>query len=338
MISIIFLVVTLLLLYQIPYVKQVVNNRLPKRILNGTLDKQFMVYPYLSENKAESAHYNILKVTGRKPHAILFDTENKNFILTGDALYLTTVRKINAQGEEIDSIKIQGHLYPSGVYFYDDYYIDWVVTGNKERQKYDDILDYDTLSKTEFKRYLSEADIIEFTWSSKKDNHYKGRCHIKIKDKWLLIESAKLFNELETDYDKDYFEIRHKQKDYLKKNANRLVPLKNAIEPFYHWEKQGGAIFIQHFVKEYFVTRSLGDFNNHGAGTGWYGTAYFQLTHNTEILHFKSSAFKESENFSSSLCPSISIYYPDKQYRLDIAFIQEKGIYILKRKQSAAIR
>ena len=145
--------ITLFLFYQIPFAKSAVNNSIPKILLNGRLAKKFDTYSYLSENKTESENYKITKVTDRKPKFILFDRVSKNFILTGDELYLTTIKKINNRGEEIDSLKVKGHLYPSGIFFYEDHVIDWAITGNKTKQKYDTIINYDTLSKKEFKNY-----------------------------------------------------------------------------------------------------------------------------------------------------------------------------------------
>jgi len=331
--------ITLFLFYQIPFAKSAVNNSIPKILLNGRLTKKFDTYTYLSENKTESENYKITKLTDRNPRFILFDRVSENFILTGDELYLTTIKKVNNKGEEIDSLKVKGHLYPSGNFFYEDYVIDWATTGNKTKQKYDTIINYDTLSKKEFKNYLSRADIIDFTWKYKNSENFKGRCHLKIQDKWIVIESKKMFKELEQDYEKDYFEIRHKEKDFSKKNGDRLIPLKNSIAPFYDWEKKDNVIFIQKFVKKSYFKPQL----FLGGNAGWRGIGYFQLTYKAEILNFKSYAFKSSKRFFS-LDPEISIYHPDKEYNINIAFIKlgrqprsnmhfsESGIYVLKNK------
>jgi len=303
------------------------------------LNKKYDNYQYLYKNTTESKNFKILKITDRTPRFILFDKVTKNFILTGDELYLTTIRKINNKGEEIDSLEIKGHLYPSGVYFYEDYCIDWAITGNKSEQKYDAIIDYESLSKKEFEDYLNKATIIDFTQKYKNLESYKGRCHLKIQDKWIVIESKKMFKELEKDYEKDYFELEHK--NLSKKNGDRLIALKNQLVPFHDWEKQDNIIFIQKFNKESYSRRSLGDFNNHGPGTGWHGTGYFQLTYKSEIFNFKSYAFK-SKRFSYD--PYISIYLPEKEYNIDLSFIEitnspgtrqpsgNSGLYVLKKK------
>ncbi len=333
--------IALFLFYQIPPAKSVINNSIPKLFLNGRLNKKFETYTYLSENKTASEKYKILKLTKRNPKFILFDRVNENFILTGDELYLTTIRKINNKGEEIDSLKVKGHLYSSGMFFYEDCFIDWAITGNKLKQKYDTIINYDSLSKKEFKNYLSRADIIDFTLKYKNLENYKGRCHLKIQDKWMVIESKKMFKELEQYYEKDYFEIRHKNKDFSKKNGDRLTPLKNAIAPFYDWKKQDQVIFIQKFKKESYKPWTFSI--NGGRGAGWDGTGYFQWVYKSEILNFKSYTFKPSRRFFS-LNPEIYIYHPDKRYNINVAFIKlgrqpqssrhfsESGIYVLKSK------
>ncbi len=271
MITIIIIIgITLFLFYQIPPIKSVANSAIPKILLNGRLNKTFDAYTYLSENTTESENYKILKLTNRMPRVVLFDKINKNFIFTGDELYLTTIRKINNKGEEIDSLKIEGHLYPSEIYFYEGYFIDWAITGNKSKQKYDTIINYDTLSENEFKNYLSKADIIDFTQKYKKLDNFKGRCHLKIRDKWIVIESEKMFKELENDYEKNYFEVRHKNKEFSKKNGDRLVPLKNSIAPFYDWGKQDNIIFIQKFNKESYIPWTLSVNGGRGSRMGWY--------------------------------------------------------------------
>ncbi|MCF6351950.1 MAG: hypothetical protein L3J06_02965 [Cyclobacteriaceae bacterium] len=304
------------------------------------LNKKYDNYRYLYKNTTESKNYKILKITDRTPRFILFDKVAENFILTGDELYLTTIRKINNKGEEIDSLEIKGHLYPSGMYFYEDYFIDWAITGNKSKQKYDAIIEYDSLSKKELEYYLSNATIIDFTQKYKNLESYKGRCHLKIQDKWIVIESKKMFKELEKHYEKDYFELEHR--NLSKKNGDRLIALKNQLIPFHNWEKPNSMIFIQKFSKESYSRQSLfGNFNNHGLGTGWHGTGYFQLAYKSEIFNFKSYAFK-SKQFS--LNPYISMYFPEKEYNIDFSFIKitnspgtrqpsgNSGLYVLKKK------
>ncbi|MCF6349349.1 MAG: hypothetical protein L3J20_13830 [Flavobacteriaceae bacterium] len=349
---IIITIIVLLLVYQIPSVKSVVNNAIPKMFLNGILNKKFDKYAYLNENTTTSENYKIIKLINRfnkKP--ILFDRINENFIFTGDSGYLTTIRKVNNKGEEIDSLKIKGALDLSGIYFYDDYFIDWAITGNKSKQKYDTIINYDTLSKKEFKNYLSKADIIDYTYASGEELEsgwsapLKARCYLKIQDKWMVITSKKMLKELEKDYETDYYDIIMDNKNLFKKNVDRLVPLKNSKAlsySSYDWKKQDNLIFIQKFNKETYIpwTYSI----NGGRGSGWDGTAYFQWIHKSEILNFKAYTFKPSRRFSS-LSPKISIYYPDKKYNIDLAFIHlhsgpeskrsfsESGIYVLKNKR-----
>ncbi len=334
-------IAVILLFYQIGIIRT--------NIFKMGLNKEYDKYEYLFKNTTESENYKIIRIADKRPEHILFDRITGNFILTGDELYKTTIRKINKNGELIDSLEIEGYLYPSGIYFYEDYCIDWAITGNKSKHKYDIIINYDSLSKEEFEDYLNKATIVDFTQKYKNQEDYKGRCHLKIQDKWVVIESKKMFRELEKDYEKDYFELEHK--NFSKKNGDRLIALSNSIAPFHNWEKQDNMIFIQKFSKESYTRRSLGDFNSHGSGTGWHGTGYFQLTYKSEILNFKSYTFQASTwRFStpkiSSCRPAISIYYPEKSYNIALVFIElsnppgvlrnseEIGLYVLKKKNS----
>jgi len=324
------IIIVLLILYRVDSVRNGISTFF--------LDKKYNTYTYLYENKTTSKNYEIVKILDAKSikKPILFDKLNKNFIFTKDELYLSTIWKINSKGEKIDSLKIKGYLYPSGIYFFDDYYIDWAITGNKLKQKYDTIINYDELSKNEFKDYLNKATIVDYTRTSRK-RIYIGRCHLKIQDKWIVIESEKLSKELENDYEKDYFELRHKNKDFLKKNGDRLIPLKNNILPFNDWKKQENMFFLQKFVKESYFRPQL----FLGGDAGWRGTGYFKLTYKSDVFNFKSYTFK-SNRFSYN--PYISIYIPEKEYNLDIAFIRlnkesfskhsskNVGTFVLKRK------
>ncbi len=319
------------------------------------LNKKYDKYENLFKNTTESENYKIIKLPFSKPRRVLFDRVTKNFILTGDSEYLTTSRKINKNGEEIDSLKIRGYLFSSGVYFYEDYCIDWAITGNKSKQKYDTIINYDSLSKEEFEDYLSKATIVDFTKKHtdykgfKSLENHKGRCHLKIQDKWIVIESKKMFDELEEDYEKDYFELKHK--NFSKKNEPRLITLSNRTAPIKDWKKEDNIIFLQKFKKK--SRQRTGLMNHNGLGrSGWNGTGYFQLTHNSEVFNFKSYTF-ESKLFTYSpfvpyiysFKPDISVYFPEKIYNVDIAFIlsgdasglsnqptESRGVYVLKKK------
>ncbi len=319
------------------------------------LNKKYDKYEDLFKNTTESENCKIIKLPFEKPRRVLFDRVTKNFILTGNSEYQITSRKINENGEEIDSLKIKGYLFSSGVYFYEDYCIDWAITGNKSKHKYDTIINYDSLSKEEFEDYLNKATIVGFTKKhadykgfESLENH-KGRCHLKIQDKWIVIESKKMFDELEDDYEKDYFELKHKNSS--KKNEPRLITLSNRTAPIKDWKKEDNIIFLQKFKKESREREGF-FFDNRDRRSGWNGTGYFQLSYNSEVFNFKSYAF-ESKRFTNSpfvpyICsfkPDISVYFPEKIYNVDIAFIlsgdasglsnqptESRGIYVLKKK------
>lgn len=319
------------------------------------LGKKHKTFNYIYDSP-ESENYKIEKIIDGQIYFIMFDEINENFLVKTDEKTSLehSLWKINNKGIIIDSIKSQGSFLHSGVYFHEDYCIDWIISGDKSKKHYDKIITYDTLTKTSFESLLENSSIVDF---DKKHGEYnnsdrpnKGRCFIKIKEKWMVIESEKMFDELERDYTKTFYQIIHKK--HKKKNGNRLNPIANSIPPFYKWNNQDNFIHKQKFVREQYKSSSFYDINN-TSRSGWDGTGFFNLKHHSENLNFKAFGFQYTSFLgyidNGSFSPDISIYFANNRNnnkkKIDLIFIemgnlgqfrgrnnQEIGLYIVKKK------
>lgn len=278
-------------------------------------------YHNLSEDAAESRSFEIRKIKhGTLSNEVLFDTQEKTFIIkrgfgSGDRY---DYWKINRKGYVIDSFYHDSHLFPSGVFYDKDTYNDWAISGNKNRQHYASILDADAMSEAELKSYLDKADIVDFGVDYENN---KARFYVRIDNKWLVLESAKRFDSFENAYGKDYYEVA--AKGYAKKNADRLLHLKDYIKPFQKWENQNNIIYLQYFDKKGYKSAPFMDINSHG-WEGDYGTGYFQIRHYNELLNFKAFT---SRRDGFGFDPNIMFYTLPNEYQdeVKVSLIQLVG-------------
>ncbi len=306
---------------------------------NDVISEEYDKYHYLSDNLVESDNYEIQKlINGKIDRNIFFDRVNKTFLISRRLFNSNEYDffKINEKGYVIDSLAFSSRLYTSGMYFEEEYYIDWVVTGNKSRQKYFKIINADNLTEEAFKSYLDQAEVIDF---DKDYDTEKVRCFLKIKNKWVVLESKSRYEDFDRDYDKSYYEI--KAKNYPKKNSDRLVLLPNIIAPYYEWEDTSNSIYIQSFDKDGYQSKPSLDFNGHG-WDGWYGTGYFQIDHHQEQLNFKAFVSHNKSGYH----PDMLLYTLPDAYKdaVEPIFIQlvsrpfnkrvgaELGLYVLREK------
>ncbi len=328
-IAIFFLV--LMLLYN--YVG-VVRNSIAKAFLSNSFNE----YSFLSENKVDSEDYQIKKIIdGELDQKILFNTLTQEFIITiRDSDYdrnnqgWYALWKIDKKGQVIDSLSSKNGMSPIGIYFEEDHYVDWVESGSKAKKEYKQIINFDSIASADFNYFVEKAEIIEY------DGDYENKkvnCYLKIEDSWIVFESKKGYE--------DYFSNPEKFYKHKTKTTSWLLVLEDKIKPFHKWKDINSYIYLQKFVGESREFKSFYDINN-TSRSGWNGTGYFSLWHNSSLLHFKSYTFKSSFGFD----PDISIYAPPNNYgdhtrKIDIAFIslskrmksnrdyKEVGVYVI---------
>jgi hypothetical protein len=184
------------------------------------LSNEISLFPSLDESP-ESQNYKIEKLLKVQYTSIYTDKVNGNSLIFSywDGSQNHKLWKVNKEGTVLDSIERCGQFSSSGVYFYDDYCIDWPITGDKEAKYYDTVINYDSLAEEDFTALLSKASIVDFH-KDYGDTDYddpsrsipaKGRCYIKIEDKWLVVESEKMFGELYQDFNQDNYIIKHNE-------------------------------------------------------------------------------------------------------------------------------
>ncbi len=89
-----------------------------------------------------------------------------------------------------------------------------------------------------------------------------------------------------------------------------IISLDDVIKPFHKWSDMNNFIYLQKNIKTSREFNSFYDINN-TSRSGWNGTGYFQLIHNSSFLYFKANTFKSSRSFY----PNISMYLPPNYSR-----------------------
>ena len=303
---------------------------------NGAAAKAPEGYRPISDNKVESEKYELRKTNIDFVYKqILFDPLTNN-IIVGNGAHITSCYKMNEKGYVIDSYSHDSSLLISGVFFDEFTYVDWAITGNKIPQKYSKIINADTLTEKEFKRYISSSDEVDYNKFYSKNEHV--RVYLKIDNSWMVLETAKRFNDFSININEPHYEVN--STTYPKKRSNRLVPL---ITESYrnNWENSDNKIYISHFNKEGSSSSRFMDIN----GMTWdgdYGTGYFQMKHQNDVLYFKAHTTKSYSKFD----PDIEIYVVPETFRSKVNIelielsrhsknkrsVDEAGLYVLREK------
>jgi len=303
---------------------------------NSAVAKAPEGYRSIANNKVESEKFELRKTNiDFARMQLLFDPLTNN-IIVGNGSNITHCYKMNEKGYVVDSFSRDSTLLISGVFFDEFTYVDWAITGNKVPQKYSEIIDADALTEKEFKRYISSADEVDYNKFYGKNE--RVRVYLKIKDSWMVLETAKRFNDFSTDINDSHYEV--KSTVYPKKLRNRLVPL-TAESYRNNWKNPDNKIIIKHFKKEGSSSSRFMDIN----GMTWdgdYGTGYFQIKHQDDVLYFKAHTTKSYSKFS----PDIEVYVVPDEYssKVNISLIElsrhsknkrsveEAGLYVLRDK------
>ena len=294
-------------------------------------------YHAISENKVESEKYELRKTNINFMYKIiLFDPINNNMIVSSSAVGFSSCVKINEKGYIIDRYSHDSTLLMSGVFFDEFTFVDWAISGNKIPQKYSKIINADTLTEKEFKRYISSADEVAYEIFYSKNEHV--RVYLKVDNNWMVLETVKRFDNFSSNINERHYDVNSTV--YPKNKKNRLVPLTPETYRI-SWEHPDNKISIAYFNKEGSSSSRFMDINNM-TWDGDYGTGYFNIKHQGDVLYFKAHTTKSASRFS----PDIEIYVIPEKYRskADIALIElsrhsknkrsveEAGLYVLREK------
>ncbi len=288
------------------------------------LSKEIYLFSSIDESP-ESQSYKIEKILKVMYFSVFTDDVNGNSLILSyqeNREYQHTLWKVNKEGAVLDSIEGHGSLYSSGVYFYDDYCIDWAITGDKEAKYYDTVINYDSLSVEDFTSLLSKASIVDF----KKDYGYtdyndesrsippKGRCFIKIKEKWLVVESQKMFEEISDGFNQNYYSM--KNKELKNKGANRLIELRplDLGNKYYDSVFNRVGFVRRNYYHPKFFHISWNPASTSSSTSGWNGTGYYFFKYKSENINFKLPIFQETSLFGykvESYDSRTGTYYKD---------------------------
>lgn len=114
-------------------------------------------YPRLSANAAESPDFEIVKLIDGPIDALYQVNHQARFIAQADDdLWL-----IDGAGEVVDIYQSDA-LYTSGLILEEDGFVDWLLTGDKQKKAYETVIDVSGLDDWKLFELFNQAEIVEF--------------------------------------------------------------------------------------------------------------------------------------------------------------------------------
>ncbi len=310
-------------------------------------------YRGLSENLVESENYEIHKLINGAVEAVI-QVKGTDTILVVAEGYLW---KINEKGYVVDTLRGTSNLYSSGLILWNDSWSngqgesfwykkfnEWIYTGNKLDQIIhpESMVDTDKLSNLELKSLIDKAETVEFTYylnKNKNKKDYLDVCLLKSGDLLTVLDITGRLGKI----DSSCYEYRNRNnniwketclKGYDKTNKNKLSAMSGYIPIDQPWEDKSQPFFMQKFGRKFYyfeegfggwllgatLGRALSAVGFPGSlpESYWYGTGYFQLSHQSEQLNFKALVSKRSKGINFK---NISIYNYPENHNCDTKFI-----------------
>ncbi len=271
-------------------------------IFNLPVGKKYADYPYLYENVTVSPKYEIkkLKMDFYELDYIYVDsTKAISVVGTRAGDRMLTNWRIDKMGHVLDAIEGYNFVSPVGIFFKDDHYMDWPITGDKTQHPYQKIINYDDLSEKEFLNYIQQAELISFEerFSNSEDGEEWGWCYLKVDKNWLVIRSEQLKKDIEFhfDMDKNVSYYTWKEQLFPKSLIKRMFAHKLDGVWVEDGRDHGTTTFIlKAFEKKAKSRKSFYDINN-TSRSGWNGVGYFNWIYRADTFKFKSYVFDRSD-------------------------------------------
>lgn len=339
-----------------------------------SLPEEVTSYKSITEASLASENYEMIKLfKGHDDYPAIkdffYDFINKNhYIKTFDKsedacsdCYIYW--RLNNRGDITDSISVASEkLFNSGVFFYDDYYVDWFNTGDRTKKNYIEVIEDTTLTRDQIKTYIKDAKALDagVDYSDFKD--IKIDLFIFNGEGWSVIKSKKLYNEIvpveeENDYESKGKEQLHLMKDaetfslklesYFGSFKKRYTLLTRFLPTFLEDKSKGYSFEVVAFEKIKYFEPSKFSFADVSYGPpGWYGIGYVTLNYGSEpAIPFKLEAIE----YENGIETGINIYYPEIETgeALTFASISAKrnredsqdyyGLYIIRPKHLSTV-
>jgi len=339
--TVIIIIVVLVLVSVYAFIKPMIK----KRWESTQLLKLETEYPRLGFERIESEHFELVKIDELIETNPYYDVRyfpmQKIFLFsyTDDNLHY----KIDANGKILGKLTDGALLHSSGVFFHDNYYIDWPLTGDSTKKEYSSVVNQDELSAAEFENYLAKAETIAlFRRIVDKPLEWYGRCMIKTGNNWMVIEKKLHITNPDFDFNKDPAKLT--LSGHSTKNDSNFIEITDAISPFYAWQDDENPFFVSDFIKEKRVKKKLLNYDINGTArkNGWEGVGLYNWRIGSDTLKFRAYSYKITESSSSLYNPSMNVYKTNLVN--DLAFLlvgksrgdrpkAEVGVYVLRRKK-----
>ncbi len=252
--------------------------------------------------------------------------------------------KLDEYGEIIDSLSIvDSGLFNTGIFFNEDHYIDWFVTGDPTPKKYLKVINDSLLSLGQIKQQIDQAIKIDLAIDYSDDANTKIKLLLYDGKDWSVLKSQKLFHQLE-EQKGELYKLQDKEtfslviEELLVEFKSRFTTLD--YQPPSNDTSNHSTVRIEKiaFEKTIYFSRPFISFNNYGL-QDWYGMNYYQLSYGKAMFRLKSEGF----NSGSSLRKGITSYHPTAPTSNHLLFIHvgqketidgkydDHGIYLIRK-------
>jgi len=301
----------------------------------------FKHYARLGFDTIRSANYELVKMTELGPNNITdqvrFLPTNQTFVFNAG---LCSYWRLNAKGQLLGSYGNSSPIHACGVFFHNDYFVDWALTGHTEHKQYKAIIKGETLSKAQFENHYKAAEVVVYKNRFLYDPDQSfGHCFMKIQGDWIQIISE--FPE--SDHEGDYFEAArlHIMHGYPIKNEDPFIKVENTIMPFYDWDDESEPIHLIKHKRRKRIRRPLMsiDVNNNHRPDGWEATGFFHINIEEDTLQFQAYCYEKTQRLAG-FNTQMSLYQLPALPHLAFLLVEEgrgdrakeeTGLYVLQK-------
>lgn len=295
-------------------------------------------YPPIDSDSVVSPSYELRRLLcercGRVMDVVYLPERDSFFVSTRDDVW-----QINRHGHVVDVLRGHGPLPDSGIYFGQESYIDWTLSGDKTPKTYRDTLNADHLSDEEFNAQMQAADARSFRWA---EEHGRAYFYLREEDDWRRLERAYQISQ-------EHLAMRAPKgviHSYpaASNNENETLPFlritRYSTPIDYNWRDADNPLYLHQYRRQGRVRKPFLDFNSHG-WSGTYGRGQFHLQHRGEQLAF-SALHRVTKNGTSRDSPDIDLYrLPQEHPAAAISFLglygrrqqldeEEQGFYVVR--------
>lgn len=311
---------------------------------NLAWSRSFSDYHNLSENRTESAKYEIRKVIHGEVEAVMFSKSTRQILVKASHF----LWKFDERGNLLDTYLGAGALYESGMLYVDSFtsvpfmgrrYVDWLYTGDKTEHAFPAIRDARSIRDAELFSLLDEAEQFEFFKEYSDGKDAMAVALLKLPSGWVGLDISNRAARVNGQRC-DVRTLRNHEVwrssclvGYDRRPAGELVLLPNSLPFDRDWEDETQIAHIRKFNRKFYyfdeglegqllywlLYPKLKDYPGEPLTSYWFGDGYVELRHQNEQLRFKALVSNEEGKLTFD---NIAVFDLPEGYNPDVKLIQ----------------